>query len=318
MVYASLYPQEGDDYNLMRDALGKLKLNDAAFTFEPESNPALGKGFRCGFLGLLHLEIIQERIKREFNLAPTVTTPSVVYKIKIPAKGGSLPAGEHGASGGKSDELLIYSPAELPDPSTIESISEPYVKLDIVSPASFLGPIMEVMKNTRAEYKNTEYIDSERIILTFEAPLTDVIINLHDDLKSASSGYASMNYEFTGYKANEMVKLDILVAQEKVEPFARIVPRELAYAEGKRIVEKLKNAIPRQNFAVALQAAVGGKIIARETIKAFRKDVTAKLYGGDVTRKRKLLEKQKKGKKKMRSIGRVSIPSEAFLAVLKK
>lgn len=319
MVYASFYPVEGDEYTAMRDALEKLKLNDAAFVFEPESNAALGKGFRCGFLGLLHMEIIQERLKREFNLALTITTPSVVYKVKVPAKGSSQ-FGEAGgsASGGKNDELNIYSPAEMPDPSKIEKISEPYVKLNIVSPANFLGPIMKVMKLTRAEYKNTEYINSERIILSFESPLTDVIINLHDDLKSASSGYASMNYEFTGFRQNDLVKMDILVAGDKVEPFSRIVPEEKIFQEGKRIVEKLKEAIPKQNFAVALQAAVGGKIIARETIKAFRKDVIAKLYGGDVTRKKKLLEKQKKGKKKMKNIGRVAIPSEAYLAVLKK
>jgi GTP-binding protein LepA len=309
MVYASFYPQEGEDYTFMRDALGKLKLNDAAFTFEPESNPALGKGFRCGFLGLLHLEIIQERLKREFNLAPTVTTPGVIYKIKLLT---------NNLYSKTDDEIDIYSPSELPDPSMIDSISEPYVKLDIVSPANYLGPIMEVMKNTRSEYRNTEYIDSERIILTFESPLTDVIINLHDDLKSASSGYASMNYEIIGYRTNELVKMDIMVAGDKIDAFSRIVPKEKVFAEGKRIVEKLKEAIPRQNFAVALQAAVGGKIIARETIKAFRKDVIAKLYGGDVTRKKKLLERQKKGKKKMKSIGRVDIPSAAYLAVLKK
>ncbi len=308
MVYASFYPVEGDEYTAMRDALEKLKLNDAAFVFEPESNAALGKGFRCGFLGLLHLEIVQERLKREFNLALTITTPSVVYKIRLKAESSKLKAGE----------INIYSPAEMPNPSVIEKTSEPYVKLGIVSPANFLGPIMEVMKLTRAEYKNTEYIDSERIILSFESPLTDVITNLHDDLKSASSGYASMNYEFSGFRQNDLVKMDILVAGDKIEPFARIVPKEKVFQEGKRIVEKLKEAIPKQNFAVALQAAVGGKIIARETIKAFRKDVTAKLYGGDVTRKRKLLEKQKKGKKKMKNIGRVAIPSEAYLAVLKK
>lgn len=304
MVYASFYPIEGSDYNMMRDALEKLKLNDAAFVFEPESSPALGKGFRCGFLGLLHLEIIQARLEREFGLSPTVTTPSVVYKIKL--------------KGQKAIEKEIYSPVEMPDQSSIESLSEPYVKLDIISPVQFLGPIMEVMKITRAEYLNTEYIDSERIVLSFNAPLTDVIVNLHDDLKSASSGYASMNYEFLDYRPNDLVKMDILLADEKVDAFSRIVPKKKSFAEGKRIVEKLKEAIPRQNFQIAIQAAVGGKIISRETIKAFRKDVTAKLYGGDVTRKRKLLEKQKKGKKKMKSIGRVDIPSEAFLAVLKK
>lgn len=306
MVYASFYPVEGDDYNFMRDALEKLKLNDAAFTFELESNLALGRGFRCGFLGMLHLEIIQSRLEREFEISPTITTPSVVYEVEMIAKGGEL------------RRIKIYSPTEFPDPSAIEKIFEPYVKLDIISPSSYLGNIMDVMKNTRAEYLNTEYIDAERLILTFNCPLTDVIINLHDDLKSASSGYASMNYAVTEYKPYDLVKLDILVAEEKVEAFSRIVPRERAFSEGKKVVEKLKESIPKQNFQIALQAAIGGKIIARETIKAFRKDVTSGLYGGDVTRKRKLLEKQKKGKKKMKNIGRISIPSEAFLAVLKK
>ena len=303
MVYASFYPVEGDDYNLMRDALDKLKLNDAAFVFEPESNIALGRGFRCGFLGMLHLEITQSRIEREFNISPTVTTPSVVYEVKL---------------SGKKEPLKIYSPSEMPDPSVIEEIFEPFVKLDIISPSNYLGFIMEVMKNTRAQYLNTEYINEERIILAFECPLTDVIINLHDDLKSASSGYASLSYTLCGYRPYDLVKMDILVAEEKVEAFSRIVPKEKAFAIGKTMVEKLKKSIPKENFSIALQAVIGGKVIARETIQAFRKDVTEKLYGGDVTRKRKLLEKQKKGKKKMKNIGKVSIPSEAFLAVLKK
>jgi GTP-binding protein LepA len=303
MVYASFYPVEGDDYNLMRDALGKLKLNDAAFVFEPESNTALGRGFRCGFLGLLHLEIIQSRLEREFEISPTITTPSVVYEIKLR---------------NKMEKIKVYSPSEFPDPSIIEEVSEPYVKLDIVSPANFLGAIMEVMRNTRAEYLDTEYLDSERIILKFNCPLTDVVTNLHDDLKGASSGYASMNYELTNWRAYDLIKLDIIIAGEKVDAFSRIVPKENAYADGKRIVEKLKEVIPRQNFQIAIQAALGAKIIARETITAFRKDVIAKLYGGDVTRKKKLLEKQKKGKKKMKNIGKVAIPPEAFLSVLKK
>ncbi len=303
MVYASFYPIEGDDYNFMRDALSKLKLNDAAFSFEPESNQALGRGFRCGFLGLLHLEIIQARLEREFDLTPTITTPSVVYKIKLK---------------GKQKLLDVYSPSEMPDPSMIEEISEPCVALDIIAPSSYLGAIMEVMKNTRAEYKDTEYIDSERMILKFDCPLTDVITNLHDDIKSASSGYASLNYEINKYQAYDLVKLDILIGGEIVDAFSRIVPKEKSTSEGKRMVEKLKGSIPRQNFQVNIQAAIGGKIIARETIKAFRKDVIAKLYGGDITRKRKLLEKQKKGKKKMKSVGNVEIPGEAFLTVLKK
>jgi GTP-binding protein LepA len=303
VVYASLYPKEGDDYNFMRDALGKLKLNDAAFAFEPEANLALGRGFRCGFLGLLHMEIIQERLKREFEIDPVITTPSVVYQV---------------STKGKKEKTKIYSPLEMPDPSIIESIEEPYVKLDLISPSKYLGPIMDLMRSTRAQYQNTEYIDAERLILTFKAPLTDVIIDLHDKLKSASSGYASMNYQIIENRPNKLVKLDILVAGDKIDAFSRIVPEEKAFSEGKATVEKLKDVIPRQNFVIALQAAVGAKILARESVKAFRKDVTAKLYGGDITRKRKLLEKQKKGKKKMTNIGRVEIPSSAFLAVLRK
>jgi len=303
VVYASFYPIEGDDYNVMRDALGKLKLNDAAFVFEPESNPALGRGFRCGFLGLLHLEIIQSRLEREFEISPTITTPSVVYEVKLRDR---------------KDLIQVYSPAEMPDPSLIEEIREPYVNLEVISPSNYLGAIMEIMKNTRAQYLDTRYLDSERMVLKFSSPLTDVITNLHDDLKSASQGYASMNYELTDYKPYDLVRLDIMVAGEKVDAFSRIIPKENAYSEGKRVVEKLKDSIPKQNFQIALQAVISAKVIARETIKAFRKDVTAGLYGGDITRKRKLLEKQKKGKKKMKNVGKVSIPSEAFLTVLKR
>ncbi|HBI16604.1 MAG: Elongation factor 4 [Candidatus Moranbacteria bacterium GW2011_GWF2_34_56] len=303
MVYASFYPLEGEDYTIMRDSLDKLKLNDAAFVFEPESNPALGRGFRCGFLGMLHLEIIQARLEREFNLSPTVTTPSVVYNIKLKDR---------------EEIKLVYSPIDMPDPATIDSIMEPYVKLDIVTPSVYLGAVMELLNNVRSEYRNTEYIDAERVLLQYDAPLTDVIINFHDDLKSVSSGFASMSYEMADYRASDLVKMDILVADEKVEAFSRIVPKKNAFKDGKAAVKKLKESIPRQNFAIAIQAAIGGKVIARETVSAYRKDVIAKLYGGDVTRKNKLLDKQKKGKKKMKNIGKVSIPPEAFLAVLKK
>ncbi|MDO8565686.1 MAG: translation elongation factor 4 [Candidatus Moranbacteria bacterium] len=302
-VYASLYPVEGDDYTLMRDSLDKLKLNDAAFTFEPESNQALGRGFRCGFLGLLHLEIIQARLEREFNLTPTITTPSVVYELEL-----------HGSE----KRIALYSPSDLPDPASIEKIYEPYVALSIVTPSEYLGNVMSLSQSIRADYKNTEYIDAERALLTFEAPLMDVIVNFHDDLKSATSGYASMNYEPIEYRESDVVKLEILVAGERIDAFARMIPRRAAYGEGKRVVEKLKEVIPKQNFAVAIQAAIGGKVIARETIAAYRKDVTGYLYGGDFSRKKKLLEKQKRGKKKMRDIGKVNIPSQAFLAVLKK
>lgn len=303
VVYASFYPVDGDDYTLMRDALDKLKLNDAAFTFEPESNQALGRGFRCGFLGLLHLEIIQARLEREFGMSPTITTPSVVYELQVR---------------GAAERIALYSPTALPDPAEIEAIYEPYVTLSIVVPSEYLGNVLTLSQSIRAEYKNTEYIDEERVFLTFEAPLMDVIINFHDDLKSASSGYASMNYEPLGYRVSDVVKLEIMVAGDHIDAFARMIPRRDAFEEGKRVVEKLKEVIPRQNFAVAIQAAIGGKVIARETLSAYRKDVTGKLYGGDFSRKKKLLEKQKKGKKKMRDIGKVSIPSSAFLAVLKK
>lgn len=303
-VYASLYPVDGDEYGLMRDALEKLKLNDAAFAFEPESNQALGRGFRCGFLGLLHMEIIQERLRREFQMEPTITTPSVVYELEL--RGG--------------ERVRMYSPVDMPDPASIERIHEPYVDLSVVVPAEFLGNVMSLSQSIRAEYRNTEYLDADRVLLSFEAPLSEVIVNFHDELKSVTSGYASMNYEAIGYRPSDVVRLDILVAGDRVDAFSRMVPRARAYDEGKRTVEKLKEVIPRQNFAVALQAAIGGTVIARETIAAFRKDVTAKLYGGDFSRKKKLLEKQKKGKKKMEALGhgRVSIPGEAFLAILKK
>lgn len=302
-VYASFYPVEGDDYAFMRDALDKLKLNDAAFRFEPESNQALGRGFRCGFLGLLHLEIIQARLDREFHIEPTITTPSVVYRLKIR---------------NREEREFLYSPSAMPDPATIESIEEPYVDLVIVAPSEYLGSIMSLMQSIRATYKNTEYIDETRISLSFEAPLMDVIINFHDDLKSATSGYASMSYTVIGYRPSDVVKLDILVAGDLIDAFSRMVPKNDVVSEGKRTVEKLKEVIPRQNFAIAIQAAIGGKVVARETLAAFRKDVTGKLYGGDFSRKKKLLEKQKKGKKKMKDLGRVSIPTQAFLSVLRK
>lgn len=303
MVYASFYPTEGDDYNATRDALDKLKLNDAAFVFEPESNQALGRGFRCGFLGMLHLEIVQARLEREFGLSPTITTPSVVYLVHQT---------HH------DEPSLLYSPVDYPDPSSIHHVEEPYVKLEIITPQQYIGAVMDVASKARSVYVNTEYLDTERVVLTFETPLTEIIVNFHDDLKSVSSGFASMNYDFIGHRESKLVKLDIFVGGERVDAFSRIVPESRAFSEGKATVEKLKNSLPRQNFAIALQAAIGGKIIARETINPFRKDVTSKLYGGDITRKRKLLEKQKKGKKKMKNIGKVSIPPEAFLSVLKR
>lgn len=303
MVYASLYPNDGEDYNAMRDALGKLKLNDAAFSFEPESNPALGRGFRCGFLGMLHLEIIRERLSREYEFEPTITTPSVVYQVMRK---------------GRNDHENIFSPFEYPDPSEIEKTFEPYVKLEIVTPQEYVGGVMELASKSRSMYKNTQYLDETRVVMEFEIPLVEIIVNFHDDLKSISSGFASMNYEPIGYRESELSKLDILVAGDRIDAFSRIIPKEQIFSEGKRTVEKLKDTIPRQSFVVALQATVGAKIIARETIRPYRKDVTSKLYGGDVTRKRKLLEKQKKGKKRMQSMGKVYIPPQAFLSVLKR
>jgi GTP-binding protein LepA len=303
MVYASFYPVDGGEYNTMRDALDKLTLNDGAFTFEPENNQALGRGFRCGFLGLLHLEIIQARLDREFDMQPTITTPSVVYRVH---KSGT-------------DEIIdIYSPTELPDPSQINMIEEPYVKLEIITPSQYLGSVMELMGTTRAEYKSTDYIDEGRVQLVFDAPLMEVIVDFHDQLKSVSSGYASMSYEPVDYRASDLVRVDILVAGDKVDAFSRIIPRDKAFSEGRVVVDKLKEILPRQNFVVAIQAVIGAKVIARASLSAFRKDVIAKLYGGDITRKRKLLEKQKKGKKKMAQSGKVEIPPEAFLKVLRK
>jgi len=302
MVYASFYPQEGEDYNQMRDALDKLKLNDAALTLEGESSLALGRGFRLGFLGLLHLEIIQERLKREFGFQPVITTPSVVYEVV--------------RTSGETEK--IYSASEMPDASIIKEIREPYASLEILTPAQYLGDVMKLVgETTRSNYLSTEYIDKDRVSLKFNSPLSEIIVNFHDALKSVSKGFASMNYELSDYKPYDLVKLDVYVAEEKVDAFAQIVPREKAFSEGRKIVKKLKEVIPRQNFMIKLQAAIGGKVIARESISAFRKDVTGHLYGGDITRKRKLLEKQKKGKKRMIASGRAHIPQEAFLKVLK-
>ncbi len=303
MVYASFYPTEGEDYNQFREALERLQLNDAALTFEGESSPALGRGFRLGFLGLLHLEIVQERLSREFNFQPVITTPSVVYEIV------------------RSDKVLqsIFAAAEMPEANLINEIKEPFVKLDIITPKKFMGGVMEVVQaTTRAKYLSTDYIDEERMVISFEVPLSEVIVNLHDAIQSASSGYASFSYEVTGYRAQDLVRMDVWIAEEKVDAFSQIVPRASVEQEGRRIVSKLKDVIPRQNFLVKIQAAVGGKFVARENIKPFRKDVTSGLYGGDITRKRKVLEKQKKGKKRMKGAGKVDIPQKAFLEVLKK
>ncbi len=302
MVYASIFPTSGDDYPILRDAIDKLKLSDAALDFEPEHIPALGFGFRTGFLGLLHMDVVQERLTREYNLDLVLTAPSVEYNI-------NLKSGEN---------KTIHTPAELPDLSIIENIEEPWVDVEILAPQKYIGGILELITGRRGIYKNMDYLSNERVLITAEMPLANIIIDFYDKLKSVSSGYASLNYELIDFRVGDLVKLDILVAQEKVEALSIIAHRETAEAEGRVMAEKLKDLIPRQQFEIAIQAAIGGKIIARETIPAMRKDVTKGLYGGDVTRKMKHLEKQKKGKKRLKRIGSVDIPQEAFLAILKK
>jgi len=304
MVFAGVFPHEGNEFEELREAISKLKLNDAALIYEPEHSEALGFGFRCGFLGLLHLEIFQERLSREYNLNLTVTIPSVAYKVY--KKNG--------------DDAIIRSPQKLPDPTEIDKIEEPWVSLDIIAPKEYIGAILNLVQDKRGIYKNTEYIDESRVILHYEIPMAAILTDFYDKIKSVSSGYASINYEFIGYKQADVVKMDILVAEEVVEALAMIVYRDDAFRRGKDVVNTLKETLPKQMFAIKLQAAVGGKIIAAERISAMRKDVTAKLYGGDVSRKRKLLEKQKKGKKKMEAHGkgRVEIPSDAFVKLLKR
>ena len=304
MVFAGIFPQEGNEYSELRDAMEKLKLNDAALSYEPEQSEALGIGFRCGFLGLLHLEIFQERLRREFNLDLIVTTPSVAYRVY--------------KTGG--EDMIIRSPQKLPPTQEIEKIEEPWVTLDIITPKEYLGGIMGLVKDKRGIYKTTEFIDENRAILHYDIPMATILTDFYDKIKSVSSGYASINYEYLDYRPADVVKMDILVAEDIIEALATIVYRDDAFRRGKDIVETLKESLPKQMFVIKIQAAVGGKIVAAERISAMRKDVTAKLYGGDVTRKRKLLEKQKKGKKKMMAAGKgsVEIPSDAFIKILKK
>ena len=301
MVYCGLYPIDGSEYENLKVALEKLQLNDAALVYEPETSAALGFGFRCGFLGLLHLEIIEERLDREFDLGLITTSPSVIYKVH------------------KTDGTVIdlYNPSELPALQEISFIEEPMVKAEIFTPKEYVGNIMEICQNRRGIYIDMKYLDETRVTLIYEMPLNEIIYDFFDNLKSKTKGYASFDYEFKEYVRSELVKLDIHVNGEGVDALSFIVHKDSAYNKGKKMVEKLKTVIPRQLFAIPLQAVVGGKIIARETISAMRKDVLAKCYGGDITRKKKLLEKQKKGKKKMRAIGNVELPQEAFLSVLK-
>lgn len=301
MVYCGLYPVDGGDYERLKDALEKLKLNDAALFYEPETSAALGFGFRCGFLGLLHLEIVQERLEREFDLDLITTAPSVIYKV-------------HKQTG---EVLDIYNPMDLPPNQEISFIEEPIVKAEILLPKEYVGNVMEICQDRRGTYLDMKYLDETRVILYYELPLNEIIYDFFDTLKSKTKGYASFDYEFSEYRKSELVKLDIHIHNEPVDALSFIVHKDSAYNRGRKMAEKLKTVIPRHLFEIPIQAVVSGKIIARETISAMRKDVLAKCYGGDVTRKKKLLEKQKKGKKRMRQIGNVEVPQEAFLAVLK-
>jgi GTP-binding protein LepA len=300
MVFAGLYPTNGDDYPLLREALERLKLNDASLIYEPESSVALGFGFRCGFLGMLHMEIIRERLEREYNLELLITAPSVEYHVYM--HDGSV--------------RNVENPAELPSPGTFERVEEPWVDLSVISPSRYIGPIMELVQARRGSFGKMEYVDEQRVLLTYQMPLAELIVDFYDQLKTRTQGYASLDYHYAEYRPAELVKLDVLVNAQPVDALSMIVHRDKAYQQGRTLIEKLRQLIPRQMFDVPLQAAIGGKIIARETIRAMRKNVLAKCYGGDVTRKRKLLEKQAEGKKRMKRLGQVEIPQEAFMAVL--
>ena len=307
MVFAGLYPADGEDYLDMRVALEKLQLNDAALSFEPENSVALGSGFRCGFLGLLHLDIVQERLEREYDLNLLATSPSVAYEVLMT----------------DGEILQIDSPAHLPDSSRIDEIQEPWLDLSIIAPANYIGPVIELVRTRRGEYKRMEYLQQEgthstpRVLMEFNVPLAEVLIDFYDNLKASTQGYASMDYSLSGYRSGRLAKVDILVNNEPVDALSIITHRDNAYYQGRELVKKLRELIPRQLFEVPVQAAIGRKIIARETIRALRKDVLAKCYGGDVTRKRKLLQKQAEGKKRMKRVGSVEIPQEAFLSILK-
>ena len=301
LVFAGIYPVSGEDYPLLREALEKLHLNDASFTYEPESSVALGFGFRCGFLGLLHMEIVQERLEREFDLDLIASAPSVEYHVKL-LRGG---------------EIAIDNPSLLPNPSDIETLEEPWVNLSVVTPSQYIGPLMELSTNRRGLFQNMEYLDPNRVVLHFEMPLAELIIDYFDQLKSRSQGYASMDYEELGYRSANLAKVDILVNGEPVDALSLIVHRDKAQSVGRVLTERLKQLIPRQMFEIPIQASIGSNVIARETVRAMRKNVLAKCYGGDITRKRKLLEKQKEGKQRMKRVGSVEIPQEAFLAMLR-
>ncbi len=301
MVFAGLYPAEGEDYNLLRDALAKLQLNDASIVYEPEVSHALGFGFRCGFLGLFHMDIVQERLEREYDLDIVFTSPSVEYQV-LKTNG---------------QVLAIDNPANLPQETEVAQIEEPWMQIQIYTPADFIGQVMDLVVKRRGEMKKMEYLDTSRVLLTYEVPLAEILVDFYDQLKSRTKGYASLDYSLAGYRAGDMVKLDVLVGGQPVDALSIIVHRDQAFYKGQRLVTKMKEAIPRQLFDVAIQAAVGKRVISRANVKALRKDVLSKCYGGDITRKRKLLEKQKKGKKRMKMVGQVEIPQEAFMTVLR-
>ena len=302
MVFAGMYPVETDDYEELRYSMEKLQLNDASLVFEPESSAALGFGFRCGFLGMLHMEIIQERLEREFNMVVITTVPNVSYNVFLKKE---------------LKEIVVNNPSELPEPSKLEWIEEPYIKAQVITKTDYVGAVMNLCIEKRGELNNQVYLTQDRVELSFEMPLSEIVFDFYDRLKSVSRGYASFDYSPVGHKKSDLIKLDILLNAEQVDALSALVHRSNAFTLGKRICLKLKELIPRQQFEIPIQAAIGAKIVSRETIKALRKDVTAKCYGGDITRKRKLLEKQKAGKKRMRQVGRVEVPQEAFLAVLK-
>jgi GTP-binding protein LepA len=301
MVFAGFYPMEGDDYSMLRDALERLQLNDAALSFEPETSQALGFGFRCGFLGMLHMQIIQERLEREYKLDLLATAPSVEYQVV--RNNGQL--------------VTIDNPADLPNFGDIEEIREPWMDITVISPSRYIGVIMELVTSKRGEFKHMDYLDAERVLLRYQLPLSEMIVEFYDRLKTLTQGYASLDYTFAGYRPSKLVRVDILVNQQLVDALSLVVAQDRAYATGKAMVDKLKELIPRQLFEVPIQAAIGSRVIARETVKAMRKNVLAKCYGGDVTRKRKLLEKQKAGKARMKHFGNVDIPQDAFMALLK-